>query len=53
MATAALVTGGGGYVGGKLCTALHERGYAVTAVDVHFLDKTEGDGLNKVEVGWS
>lgn len=49
MATAALVTGGGGYVGGKLCTALHERGYAVTAVDVHFLDKTEGDGLNKVE----
>lgn len=46
----AFVTGGGGYVGGKLCTALCERGYAVTAADVQFLDKVEQDGVRKVEV---
>lgn len=46
----AFVTGGGGYVGGRLCTALRDRGYVVTAVDVRFLDKEEQDGIKKVEV---
>lgn len=46
----ALVTGGGGYVGGRLCTALHDRGYVVTAVDVHFLDEEKQDGVKKVKV---
>lgn len=47
----ALVTGGGGYVGGRLCTALVKKGYAVTAVDVHFQDEGEQDGIHKVKVG--
>ena len=29
----ALVTGGGGYIGSRLCTALAEAGYTVTAFD--------------------
>ena len=45
------MTGGGGYVGGRLCTALLKRGYAVTAVDVHFQDEEEQAGLQKVKVG--
>jgi nucleoside-diphosphate-sugar epimerase len=46
----ALVTGGGGYVGGRLCTAILERGYTVTAVDVHFQDAEDQDGIRKVKV---
>lgn len=46
------MTGGGGYVGGKLCTALLERGYAVTAVDVHFQDGVEDSGIQRVKVVW-
>ena len=39
----ALVTGGGGFAGGKLCEALHEKGYKVIAVDVHFLEGARED----------
>lgn len=42
----ALVTGGGGYIGNKLCTALCERGYKVTALDVHYLNKEEKEKCN-------
>lgn len=31
----ALVTGGGGYVGTRLCMALVQKGYEVTALDIH------------------
>jgi len=50
-----LVTGGGGFVGLKLCQELTRRGYKVTALDVKFLSDealaTEEDkNIDKVEV---
>ena len=50
-----LVTGGGGFVGLKLCQELTRRGYKVTALDVKFLSDealaTEQDkNIDKVEV---
>lgn len=44
--------GGGGYVGGRLCRALRDRGYVVTAVDVRFLDEQEQDGIRRVKVNY-
>ena len=40
----AVVTGGGGYVGSRLCQELVKEGYdKVTAIDVHFIgDEREG-----------
>ena len=46
----AFVTGGGGYVGQKLCEELVRRGYQVTAFDVHFLDESDIPGLSRVKV---
>ena len=46
----AVVTGGGGYVGEKLCSALLEKGYAVTALDIHFLNEGGSSDIRKVEV---
>ena len=49
----AVVTGGGGYVGGRLCAKLCEKGYAVTALDVHFLaEEGQQVQLKRVKVGW-
>ena len=50
MSAKALVTGGGGYVGNKLCKALREKGYEVTALDIHFQDRGESEGIKKIEV---
>lgn len=46
----AFVTGGGGYVGGKLCEGLAARGYAVTAFDVRYLKRDATDDIKRVEV---
>ena len=46
----ALVTGGGGYLGQKLCEELVRRGYKVTAFDVHFQDESEVSGITRVKV---
>ena len=49
------MTGGGGYVGAKLCSELARRGYVVTALDVHFPIATENDcrpRISKVKVIW-
>ncbi len=46
----AAVTGGGGYIGGKLCSALLEKGYTVTALDTQFLSGEETSGIKKVQV---
>ena len=48
----ALVTGGGGYVGNKLCLELlKNRGYKqVIAFDVFFTDEEEVEGLVKRKV---
>ena len=47
----ALVTGGGGYVGIRLCRKLVEKGYEVTALDIHFVDEEgEEEGIKKVQV---
>ncbi len=44
----ALVTGGGGYLGNRLCKELLERGYEVTALDVnYFSDWEEGNSRIK------
>lgn len=50
MKKAALVTGGGGYIGGKLCLALLEKGYEVTALDVQFVGEEETRGIKRVQV---
>ena len=51
----ACVTGGGGFVGGKLCRyLLNEGGYLkVVALDVYFSDEEEKEplpGLKKIKV---
>ena len=49
----ALVTGGGGYVGNRLCHQLVTSGYTeVTAIDVHFIkdEKNGVDAVNKIKV---
>jgi len=50
-----LVTGGGGFVGLKLCQELTRRGYKVIALDVKFLSdealaREEDKNIDKVEV---
>jgi len=52
MKNRAVVTGGGGYVGTKLCLELVRRGYTVTALDVQFPITTEDDcpKVRKVKV---
>ena len=52
---AAFVTGGGGYVGSKLCCELVRRGYSVTAFDLNF-QETEGPRhprITKIQVRFS
>ncbi|XP_019850393.1 PREDICTED: short-chain dehydrogenase/reductase family 42E member 1-like [Amphimedon queenslandica] len=45
----AVVTGGGGYVGSRLCRQLVKEGYdKVTAIDVHFIED-EKEGANKIK----
>ena len=52
MLSTAFVTGGGGYVGSRLCKELLESGYTrVIAFDIHFIDKEQEDKLEKIEVG--
>ena len=51
----AFVTGGGGYVGGKLCQRLSQLGYQVTAFDIrHQIEVAEaeggGDDIKRVQV---
>ncbi len=50
----ALVTGGGGFVGGKLCRYLLQNGYSsVTAFDIHHSndgEEEDSDGLQKIKV---
>ena len=50
MARRAFVTGGGGYVGSRLCSQLAERGYTVTAFDLHYPDEDQGDGIQRIKV---
>ena len=51
MAKKALVTGGGGYIGNKLCLALLQRGYQVTSLDLHYQEEgEEREGLRKIHV---
>ena len=45
------MTGGGGFIGGQLCKGLVERGYSVTAFDVHYLDKDQDDSVQRIQVG--
>ena len=52
MLSTAFVTGGGGYVGSRLCKELLKSDYArVIAFDVYFTNKEQEDKLEKVEVG--
>ena len=48
----AFVTGGGGYVGSLLCRQLAERGYAVTAFDIHYPEDEEkvDDKIQRIKV---
>ena len=47
----AFVTGGGGFIGDQLCQGLVKRGYAVTAFDVHYLNKDQDDSVQRIQVG--
>ena len=49
--TAAFVTGGGGYLGSKLCRELARRGYSVTAFDLNFLEEELEAGVTHIQVG--
>ena len=52
MLSTAFVTGGGGYVGSRLCKELLVSGYdRVIAFDIYFIDKEQEDKLEKIEVG--
>ena len=45
------VTGGGGYIGNRLCEALEARGYVVTAFDLRYLTKeNDDDSIHRVQV---
>lgn len=46
----ALVTGGGGYIGGRLCSALVDKRYAVTSLDIRFSSGEENQGIKRVKV---
>ena len=47
----ALVTGGGGYLGSRLCRELVDVGYKVTAFDVCYRDDTGAtDEIRKLQV---
>ena len=49
---AAFVTGGGGYVGSRLCRELSGKGCLVTAYDLHFLNEGSTQaGVRCVVVG--
>ena len=47
----AFVTGGGGFIGDQLCKGLVEKGYAVTAFDLRYLDKDKDDSVQRIQVG--
>ena len=49
---AAFVTGGGGYLGSKLCRELVIKGYSVTAFDVNFpeTEDPEQSGIKNIRV---
>ena len=46
------MTGGGGYVGSSLCRKLAERGYTVTAFDLHYPEAEEDqtDSIHRIKV---
>ena len=46
----AFVTGGGGYLGSKLCEELTSLGYTVTAFDVFFVNDSDTPGITKLKV---
>ena len=47
----AFVTGGGGYIGNRLCEALAAREYTVTAFDLRYLTKENvSDSIHQVQV---
>ena len=45
------MTGGGGYLGCKLCRELTRRGYSVTAFDLNFLEEELESGVTHIQVG--
>ena len=49
---AAFVTGGGGYLGSKLCRELVRNGYSVTAFDLNFFETEdpEQSGIKNIRV---
>ena len=44
------MTGGGGYVGSKLCQQLLERGYVVTSFDLHYPEDDDSGLINRIQV---
>ena len=44
------MTGGGGYVGSSLCWKLVERGYSVTAFDLHCPEEDQTDSIHRIKV---
>ena len=46
----AFVTGGGGYLGSKLCDELVNNGYTVTSFDLFFANDSDAPGITKVKV---